>query len=94
MKQSVTVKLAGQTLNLRTEDEPSYVQSLARYFAERIEAIKVASGSASGHQAALLAGMQVVDELFQARHAMQAYEKKVQGKVERTLKLLEQPEPA
>lgn len=94
MKQSVAVKLAGHTLNLRTEDEPQYVTSLADHFAERIEEIQRVSDSASAHQIALLAGLRVVDELFRLRRALDSIEEAVQTRVGHVLSLLEEHEVA
>lgn len=92
MKRSVTVNLAGHTLNLRTENDPTYVKSLARYFSEKIESVRRVSGKASGHQVALLAGLQVVDEFFQLREEKGALQDTVRVRVKRALELLEEPE--
>ena len=90
MKQSVAVKLAGQTLNLRTEDDPKYVRSLAEHLEERIEEIRRGAESASAHQIALLAGLRVVDELFRAQRSLGTIQGEVRNRVERALSLLDE----
>ena len=94
MKQSVNVRLAGHTLSLRTEDDPDYIRSVAAYLSERMGEIRIIADTASAHQIALLAGIQVVDELFKAQRANDAIEGKVRARVGRVLSLLDEYEPA
>ena len=90
LKKSVTIRIAGHTLNLRTEDQPEYVNALANHLSVRIEEIRDAAGSASAHHVALLAGLQVVDELFKAEESLAALEGKVVQRVERVVDLLDE----
>ena len=93
MKQSVTVRLGGHSLSLRTEDDPDYIRSVAAYLSERMAEIKGAAESMSAHQIALLAGIQVVDKLFQLQRSTLGIEKKVKARVERAQRLLDEYEP-
>ena len=90
MKQSVTVKLAGQTLNLKTEDEGKHVRLLVKHLEERIDEIRRGAGAASSHQIALLAGLRVVDELFTAQRALDEVRGTVKDRVEHVLSLLDE----
>lgn len=90
MKQSVTVKLAGQTLNLKTEDDGTYIRLLVEHLEERIEEIRRGAGAASSHQIALLAGLRVVDELFSAQRELEEARGNVKSRVERVLSLLDE----
>jgi len=90
LKKSVTISIAGHTLNLRTEDDPEYVTALASHLSDRIEEIRGAAGNASAHHVALLAGLQVVDELFKAEESLTALEGKVVQRVERVVNLLDE----
>lgn len=93
MRRTVAVKLAGQTLNLRTEDDPDYVQAIATHLQERIEEIRRGAGdSASTHQIALLAGLQVVDELFRLRRDLGQLQGNMARRVRRVLSLLDEHE--
>ena len=92
MKQSVTVRLAGHTLNLRTEGDPQHLRKIAAEFQDRIEQIRGGSRTASAHQVALLAGLQVCEELFQAQHDLDSVADRVRSRVERALDLLDEPE--
>jgi cell division protein ZapA (FtsZ GTPase activity inhibitor) len=93
VKQSVTVRLGGHSLSLRTEDDPDYIRSVAAYLSEQMAEIKGAAESMSAHQIALLAGIQVVDKLFQLQKANLRIENKVQARVDRALSLLDEYEP-
>jgi cell division protein ZapA (FtsZ GTPase activity inhibitor) len=93
LRRTVAVKLAGQTLNLRTEDDPTYVQSIAAHLAERIEEIRRGAGeSVSTHQIALLAGLQVVDELFRVQRDLRQLQGSMAHRVRRVLSLLDEHE--
>jgi cell division protein ZapA (FtsZ GTPase activity inhibitor) len=94
LKQSVTVKVAGHSLNLRTEEDPAYVRGLARQLSDRIDQIRQVSGTASAHQVALLTGLQLIDELAKAQRAASSIDASVRTSVERVLTLLEESESA
>jgi cell division protein ZapA (FtsZ GTPase activity inhibitor) len=93
VKQSVTVKIGGHKLSLRTEDDPQYVQALADQLTLLMEEIRHGSETASAHQVALLAGLRIMDELYQLKRSLGAFEGVVRGRVERVLGLLDEREP-
>jgi cell division protein ZapA (FtsZ GTPase activity inhibitor) len=93
VRRTVAVKLAGQTLNLRTEDDPESVQSIAAYLQERIDEIRRGVGeNVSTHQVALLAGLQVVEELFRLRRDLGQLQGSTARRVRRVLSLLDEHE--
>ncbi len=92
LKRTVAVKLAGQSLNLRTEDDPDHVQAVADYLQERMDEIRRGADSASTHQIALLAGIRVVDELFRLRHDLKQLRGSATERARRVLNLLDEQE--
>jgi cell division protein ZapA (FtsZ GTPase activity inhibitor) len=69
----VELTLLGHTLTVRTEAEPEYVRTLARYLEDRVAT--VTKGGVKDPVAALtLAALDITDELFRARedHAREA----------------------
>jgi len=90
VKKSVTIKVAGQSLNLRTADDPARVQRLAGHLSSRIDELRAAAGSASAHQVALLAGLQVVDELFKAQDELKDLQERLARPVDRAIALIEE----
>lgn len=63
-KNRVTVEIAGQELTLLTDNEPEYVLALAKYVNERIEKILEKNPRLSTSQVALLAAINLADEVF------------------------------
>lgn len=66
-KNRVTVEIAGQELTLLTDNEPEYVLALAKYVNERIEKILEKNPRLSTSQVALLAAINLADEVFGGR---------------------------
>jgi len=62
----VELTLLGQTLTLRTEATPEYMQSLARYLERRVETLQ-SSGVRDPYRALMLAALDITDELFRER---------------------------
>jgi cell division protein ZapA len=88
LKNSVTIKLAGQTLNLRTEEDADHLQKVAHLLDEKIS--EIGQGSrASTQQVALLAGLQIADELSKLKEDYKTLETAVKDRVQKSLSLLE-----
>jgi len=62
----VELTLLGQTLTVRTEAPPEYLQRLAAYLEERVNALK-AAGVRDSMAALTLAALDITDELFRVR---------------------------
>ena len=67
MKRSVTVEVAGQKLTLRTDAGEEYLHALAAFVNEKIAEVKTSTRTFSTHALAILAALNIADELFQAR---------------------------
>ena len=62
----VELTLLGQALTVRTEADPEYVRTLARYLEERVAALNE-TGVKEPMAALTLAALDITDELFRAR---------------------------
>ncbi len=82
MKRTVTVEVAGQKLTLRTDASEAYVQSLAAFVTEKIAEVKHSTRTFSTQALAILAALNIADDLFQLRG-------RVREKSQRLLELLE-----
>ncbi len=89
MKRSVTVDVAGQKLQLRTDADEAYVASLAEYVNEKIGEVKASSRTYSTHVLAVLAALNIADDLFQIRRRESELRRQVREKSQRILELLE-----
>jgi cell division protein ZapA (FtsZ GTPase activity inhibitor) len=66
-RHSVRIVLGGTELNVSSEHPPEYTREVAAYFDGVLARIRSSMPSADAHRAALLAGLAITDELFQAR---------------------------
>jgi cell division protein ZapA len=89
---SVKVSVAGQKISLRTDAKPKYVQELASYVTRKIEEVKVGGRTATTQSLALLAAMQIADELYQLRRSQEQLKRQVRERTERILRHLEREE--
>ncbi|PRP93036.1 Cell division protein ZapA [Enhygromyxa salina] len=67
MKQSVNVEIAGQTLSIRSDEGPDYVQELADYVDAHLRELGGTRRSFSLQRVALLVAIQIADELFREK---------------------------
>lgn len=75
----VTVEIWGQQVTLRTQNDPEYVQRLARFVDRRMDTIAQKNPRLSTSQVALLAAINVADELFKCDAARGREKKKPRG---------------
>ena len=67
VRHSVKIVLGGIELTLSSEHPPEYTRAVAAHFDSVLARIRASVPSADAHRAALLAGLAMTDELFQAR---------------------------
>lgn len=68
-KALVRVRIVGEEYTLRTAESPQHTQSVAEHVDRTIRAIMSGGGSVETHKAAILAALQITDELFRERAA-------------------------
>ena len=66
-KNVVKVTIVGEEYSLRSEATPEHTQAVAAYVDQSIRKILGGSSVVESHKAAILAAMQIADELFKAR---------------------------
>jgi cell division protein ZapA (FtsZ GTPase activity inhibitor) len=69
MSGPVRVSIGGHELLVSSEHPPEYTREVAAYFDAALGRIREALPTVDAHRAAILAGLAVTDELFQARRA-------------------------
>jgi cell division protein ZapA (FtsZ GTPase activity inhibitor) len=89
----VELTLLGQALTVRTEADPEYVRSLARYLEERVAALGK-SGVKEPMAALTLAALDITDELFRAREDHERQDGDVQARLGALVQMLERLSPA
>src|SRR5918998_1466721 len=66
-KNSVRVRILGEEYTLRTDASPDRARAIAQYFDRAVRQILAGGHVAETHRAAILAGLQIAGELFEAR---------------------------
>ena len=74
-KNVVKVSIVGEEYTLRSEASPEHTQAVAAYVDQAIRKIRSGSNLVETHKAAILAALQITDELFKAREDAAAVEK-------------------
>ena len=82
MKQSVSVEIAGQTLSIRSDEGPEYVQELADYVDAHLRELSGGRRTYSPQRMALLVAMQIADELFREKDLRARYRARVEARLE------------
>jgi cell division protein ZapA len=68
-KNSVRVRILGEEYTVRTDASPEQARAVAQYFDGAIRQVLSGSHVVESHRAAILAGLQIAGELFEARAA-------------------------
>jgi cell division protein ZapA (FtsZ GTPase activity inhibitor) len=66
-RHAVRVVIGGEEFTVRSELSPEYTREVAAHFDRMLAGIRASLPTVEAHKAAILAGLAVTDELFQAR---------------------------
>lgn len=89
MKRSVSVTVAGLKFQLKTEADEAYVAALARLVNDRYDEAKQNARTMPTHQIALLAALNLADELLRTRRDSKAFRAKIRERSRALMTLLE-----
>ena len=85
---SVRVTIGGHELVVSSDHPPEYTREVAAHYDAALGRIRAAVPTVDAHRAAILAGLAVTDELFQARQADSATADRLQAVTEQLARLL------
>lgn len=68
-KQTVTVNIFGEEYPIRGDADPDYIVSVASYLDDKMREVAERNANKSPTKVAILAALNITDELFQARKA-------------------------
>jgi cell division protein ZapA len=89
MSGPVKVQIFGQTYSIQGDLEAAYVQKLARYVDEKMDAIARATSTVDTQKIAVLAALAIADELHNMRAERSDHEEMLREQAERCLTLVE-----
>lgn len=88
--QSYKVVIYNQTYSLRSEHDPEYIHELAEYVDKRMNEIARATMTVDSLRVAILAALQIADELYQSRKDMRETEDEIADRSAKYIDLLDQ----
>lgn len=86
---SITLRIAGESLTLRTDRDERVLQELADYVSARVDEIRQAARGIPSHRVYLLAALQLADELHAERENARALCDEVGHRSDRLMELIE-----
>ncbi len=87
-RHSVRIQLGGTELTVSSEHTPEHTLAVAAHFDAVLARIRGSVPSVDAHRTALLAGLAITDELFQARQGDAEQSARLAGLSERLTRLL------
>ncbi len=92
MKQSVEVKVGGQTFRIRSDAGEAHIRAVADYVSNRLEEARDSMGPVTGssYKVALLAALNLADELLRERDSRKEKNKRIEEQSRELLGYLDQ----
>lgn len=87
-KALVRVNVGGEEYNLRTDASPEHTRAVAAYVDEAIRTISKAGVAIEQHKIAILAALQITDELLKERQARESLAQDMEALIEEIRPLL------
>jgi cell division protein ZapA len=87
---SYKVVIYNQTYNLRSDHDEEYIQQLAAHVDRRMNEIASASMTVDSLRVAILAALQIADELYQSRKEMKDTEEEIAERSAKYADILDQ----
>jgi len=85
----VAVSIFGQTYSLRADEDPGYVEKLARYVDERVREVAEKTRTADTTKLFVLAALNIADELHRLKQESRQGSKALKARTERIESLLD-----
>ena len=91
MRRSIAVSIGGQSYALKSDADEAYVQFLAGFVDERIREVARKTRQLGTQQAAVLAALQIADDLFRERRRRSELRQRVRAQARRMLEEIGAP---
>jgi cell division protein ZapA len=88
-EQVTTVRIFNQTYNVRSTNEPEYIQKLAALLDSKMAEISKLTPTVDTVRVAVLAALNITDEYFLAQSRLEALEQEVEERGKRLISMLE-----
>lgn len=85
----VPVVIMGQTYKVRAEEDVGYIEELARFVDTKMQTIAETTGTSDSLKVAILAALNIADELFKAEERERSSDEELADRVEALVKTLD-----
>jgi cell division protein ZapA len=86
----VSVTIFGQSYSLRADEDGTYVEDLARYVDTKMRTLSESTGATEALRVAVLAALNIADELFKLQERQRAAEEQVEVAARELSKAIEE----
>lgn len=86
----ITIEIGGHRLTIRSDQEASFVQGLARYINHKLDDLQSAAPTAPMNKLLILASMTVAEELFETREELRRLQLQMKETTESMFELIDQ----
>lgn len=88
--QSTTVEILGREYRIRSEADASYIQEVAKYVDTKLREVSQGTTLPASDRVAVLAAMNIADELFQLRRASTEEFSSIERRTQSLIRLLDE----
>ena len=88
-KRSVVLDVSGQRLSLKTDKDEAFINALAGYVGDQVDALKAAAPRVTREKIYLLVALQIADELFAERENVESLQEEIESSAQRMLRILD-----
>lgn len=78
-KSSVKVTIVGEEYTIRSDEPAEHTRAVAKYVDETIRSVMNAGATVESHKAAILAALQITDELFKTQDGREELAEHLRG---------------
>jgi cell division protein ZapA len=89
-KSATTVEILGREYRIRGNADEGYVREVARFVDERLREVARSTGGQPADRVAILAAMNIADELFQQRRAATEEISRIERRAEGLISLIDE----
>jgi cell division protein ZapA len=86
----VTIQIYGESYSLKAGGDPAYIKDVAAFVDEKMREISSGGKAITTDKVAMLAALNIADELFKSRREWALSEEETDKKVGKLLKLLQE----
>jgi len=87
--ESVQVEIFGQVYNIKGVADHEYIRKLAAFVDSRMKEVQKGTGTVDSQRVAILAALNISDELHRFREQLETLEQATHGSADRLLKITE-----